>query len=104
MSCELAPGTPRLLGDALDAFNAKVEALTGARLSQARSMRATRLAPIDFSHAPQLDYIWLSYLNLRADYSGYMISRMLEYHAARGATVRIVVTDALMLSRGSRGV
>lgn len=97
MSCEMAPGTPRLLGNALEAFNAKVEALTGSRLSQAALDAGDPTAPIDFSRAPKLDYIWLSYLNLRADYSGYMISRMLEYHAARGTTVRIVLTDALML-------
>jgi len=99
LSCDLAPGTPRLLGDARDAFNAKVEALTGAQLSQATLDAGDPLAPIDFAHAPQLDVIWISYLNLRADYSGYMISRMLAYHAARGATVRILVTDVLMLPR-----
>lgn len=99
LSCDLAPGTPRLLGDARDAFNAKVEALTGTQLSQATLDAGDPLAPIDFSRAPQLDVIWISYLNLRADYSGYMISRMLAYHAARGATVRILVTDVLMLPR-----
>jgi len=97
MSCEMATGTPRLLGDAIEAFNAKVEALTGSRISQAALDAGDPTAPIDFSRAPKLDYIWLSYLNLRADYSGYMISRMLEYHAARGTTVRILLTDMLML-------
>lgn len=96
-SCVMPAGTPRFLGNALEAFNAKVEALTGARLSQSALDAGNPTAPIDFSRAPQLDYIWLSYLNLRADYSGYMISRMLAYHAARGAVVRIAVTDALML-------
>jgi len=97
LSCEMDPGTPRFLGEGLDAFNAKVEALTGTRLSQAQLDLGDPTAPIDFSRAPKLDYIWLSYLNLRADYSGYMIARMLEWHAARGATVRILVSEALML-------
>ena len=97
LSCEMQPGTPRLLPDALDAFNAKVEALTGARLDRAALDAGDPTAPIDFSRAPKLDYIWLSYLNLRADYAGYMIARMLAWHAARGATVRILVSEALML-------
>jgi putative cardiolipin synthase len=98
-TCVLAPGVPRLLGNAREAFNAKVEALTGARLSDTALDAGDPTAPLDFSRAPKLDLIWLSYLNMRADYSGYMIARMLDYHAARGTTVRIMVTNILMLPR-----
>lgn len=96
-TCVLAPGTPRFMGDAREAFNAKVEALTGRRLTDAVLDAGDPTVPLDFSRAPELDLIWLSYLNMRADFSGYMIARMLEYHAAHGTTVRIMVTNMLML-------
>ena len=97
IGCVLPPGRPQLLPDARDGFNAKVEALTGARLADAALDAGDPMTPLDFSKAPELDLIWISYLNMRADFSGYLMARMLEYHAARGTTVRILLTSILML-------
>jgi phosphatidylserine/phosphatidylglycerophosphate/cardiolipin synthase-like enzyme len=95
----LAFGRPVLLTDAREAFLAKVEALSGARLSDAAFEAGDPTMPLDFSRAPQLELIYISCLLMRADFSGYLMARMVAFHAARGTTVRILVTDGLMLRR-----
>lgn len=95
MTCPMPVSASRLLPDGRAAFQARVEALTGARLPDAVLATGDIEGPIDFSRAPELDMIYLSSLHMRADFSGYMLARMLAWHAARGTTVRIVLTDSL---------
>lgn len=94
-TCPLAPVDLRLLPDSLEAFQAKVVALTGARMPDAVLESGDITAPIDFSNAPELDMIYVSALQMRADFSGYMIARMLAWHVQRGANVRILLTEML---------
>lgn len=94
-TCVMDPGQLRLLPEAIDGFNAKVEALLGVRLPESAFVDGDPTLPLDFSAAPQLDMIVLSYLDVKADFSGFLIARMLRYHAARGALIRILVTDML---------
>ncbi|EEW25411.1 phospholipase D-like domain-containing protein [Rhodobacter ferrooxidans] len=91
-SCTGPLGQADLLADPFDAFNAKIAALTGRRLTRAQIAAGNPEMPLDFSNAPKLDLIYLSYLHLRADFSGRLIFRALEYHAARGTPVRVLVT------------
>lgn len=98
-TCVVPQGRTTLLSEGRDAFNAKVEALTGTRLPEAAFDAGNPFMPLDFSNAPALDLIYVSYLHVRADFSGQVLVRMLRHHAARGATIRILVTDSLMLRR-----
>lgn len=91
-SCAMPVGQPEFHADPREAFQAKVVALTGQRLPDAVLDTGDVNAPIDFSQAPALDMIYLSYLHIRADFTGYMIARMLAYHAMQGTTVRILLT------------
>jgi cardiolipin synthase len=84
-----------LLPDPRDGFNAKVEALLGRPLPDAAFDAGDPTIPLDFSRAPRLDLIYLSYLDLKADFSGAIIERLLRHHAERGTLVRILVSGVL---------
>lgn len=94
-TCALPIGEPRLLRKSRDGFNAKVEALMGAPLSDAAIDRGDPELPLDFSRAPRLKLIYLSSLEFKADFSGRVIERLIRHHAALGTKVRIMVTDVL---------
>ncbi|MBK5926202.1 hypothetical protein CCR87_02345 [Rhodobaculum claviforme] len=94
-TCLGPTGPSRLLTDGLAAFNAKAEALTGRPLPRAALEAGDPAMPIDFSHAPALELIVVTSLQLRADFTGRMLGRMLAHHAARGTPVRILVSQNL---------
>ena len=96
-TCPVDPGPVRLLADPLDALNARIEALTGRKVPRDVLTSGNADLPLDFSNAPRLDLIQISYLHIRADYVGYLTARMLAHHALRGTQVRILVTGVLML-------
>lgn len=101
-TCPAPVGPVRLLPDAVEAFNAKVEALTGRPLDPMALARGDPEMALDFSDAPELELILLSYLQLRADFSGRLILRMVAHHAARGTPVRILVSDNLITAPDRR--
>lgn len=94
-SCAMPARGIRLLPDSRDGFNAKVEALTGTRLPDSAYDKGDPYLPLDFSRAPELDLIYVSYLDVKADFSGTVFLRMLRYHAERGTPIRFLVTDIL---------
>lgn len=94
-TCVMKPFKPKYLADPRDGFNAKVEMLLGRRLSNAFFDAGDPMAPLDFSRSPKLDFIYLSYLDIKADFTGRIIDRLLRHHAARGVPVRIIVTEIL---------
>ncbi|WP_366511104.1 phosphatidylserine/phosphatidylglycerophosphate/cardiolipin synthase family protein [Mesorhizobium sp.] len=94
-TCALPLGNPTLLRKSRDGFNAKVEALLGKTLPDSAFDKADPELPLDFSDAPKLRLIYLSSLEFKADFSGRIIERLIRYHAARGAKVRILITDVL---------
>ncbi|MDQ2705028.1 MAG: phosphatidylserine/phosphatidylglycerophosphate/cardiolipin synthase family protein, partial [Pseudomonadota bacterium] len=94
-TCPMAIGTPKLLPNSRDGFNAKVEALAGSRLPDAFFDAGDPEAPIDLSRAPKLRLIYFSYLDYKADFSGRVMERLIRFHASRGAKVRITVTSVL---------
>lgn len=95
-TCPMPAGPMRFLPDGIDAFNARVEALTGRPLTRAQIEAGDADMPLDFSAAPQLDLIYLNYLNMNADFAGYLTARMLAFHARRGTPVRILVSDVML--------
>lgn len=95
-TCARPTGETRHVQRPLDALNARIEALTGARVSEARLRAGNPDMALDFSNAPDLELIYLSYLFVRADFSGALMARMLEWHAERGTMVRLLLTDILM--------
>ncbi|MCC7319541.1 MAG: phosphatidylserine/phosphatidylglycerophosphate/cardiolipin synthase family protein [Rubellimicrobium sp.] len=96
-TCAMDVGDPVLLESSRDGYNAKIEALTGARLPDSAFDEGNPDVPLDFSNAPQLDVIWLSYLDIKADFSGAIMERALRYHAERGTQIRVLVSEVLEL-------
>lgn len=94
-TCVMKPLRPKYLDDPRDGFNAKVDLLLGHRLSNAFIDAGDPMAPLDFSRAPKLDFIYMSYLDIKADFTGRIIDRLLRHHAARGVPIRIIVTEIL---------
>lgn len=94
-TCAMPIGAPRLLRKSREGFNAKVEALMGAPLSDSAIDKGDPELPLDFSRAPRLKLIYLSSLEFKADFSGRIIERLIRHHAALGTKVRIMVTDVL---------
>ena len=96
-TCPVTPGPVEVLSDPLEALNARIEALTGRRVSRDQLTAGDPDMPLDFSNAPRLELIQLSYLHIRSDFVGYLTARMLAHHAIRGTQVRILATSLLML-------
>lgn len=94
-TCAFDPGGVRLLREERAAFDAKVAVLLGTGLPDRFYRDQDPGAPLDFSRAPRLSLIYLSYLDIKADFSGFIIDRLLRHHAARGAVIRIIATDVL---------
>ncbi|MBK8456535.1 MAG: phosphatidylserine/phosphatidylglycerophosphate/cardiolipin synthase family protein [Phyllobacteriaceae bacterium] len=94
-TCAFDPGKVTLLREERAAFDAKVAVLLGAPLPERFYRDQDPCAPLDFSQAPRLSLIYLSYLDIKADFSGHVINRLLRHHAARGAIIRIIATDVL---------
>ncbi|MCM2323745.1 MAG: phosphatidylserine/phosphatidylglycerophosphate/cardiolipin synthase family protein [Oligoflexia bacterium] len=87
------------LDDPLDAFTTKLELLLGYRLPTTALERQDPFIELDFSRAPKLDAILISYLVFRADFSGTLLSRILKWHADRGTMVKILVSDVISLEK-----
>lgn len=96
VTCPMPAGPTLFLADGLDALNARIEALTGRRVSRAALEAGDPDMPLDFSNAPQLDLIYVNYLNMNADFAGFLTARMLAWHAARGTIVRMLVSDVML--------
>ncbi len=101
-TCPVPMGRYEMLPDGVDALNARVAALTGRPLSRAAIEAGDPAMPLDYSAAPQLDLIYVTYLNLNADFAGYLMARMLAWHAARGTIVRILVSDIMLTGTDRR--
>lgn len=95
-TCPMQAGPMLFLADGAEALNARVEALTGRRLSEEALETGDPDLPLDFSNAPQLDLIYINYLNMNADFAGYLTARMLAWHAARGTIVRMMISDVML--------
>lgn len=103
MTCPVAAGRVEILDDGLDALALRVEALTGTRVSRAALERGDPDMALDFSRAPDLELIYVNYLNINADFVGYLTARMLAWHAARGTAVRLLLSD-IMLTDADRAL
>lgn len=94
-TCPFAPGRIDILDGEEEGFNAKVRALLGRDLPPGFLAAGNPDAPLDFSNAPKLTLIYVSYLDIKADFSGRVIVRLLRQHARRGTVVRIIASDVL---------
>jgi putative cardiolipin synthase len=84
----------RSLEKTSDAINARAKALLGYEFTKEQLDGSNPYFKFDMSKAPKLDAIFISSLIFRGDFYGMLVLRMLEEQAARGAQVRIMVSDS----------
>lgn len=89
----------KTLEDPISGLKSKVEALLGMPIPEEILIQKNPFLDLDFSHAPQLDTILISYLVFRADLYGNLIARLVKWHADHGAQVRILVSDVITLDK-----
>lgn len=94
-TCPFPVLSPVLLASERAGFDAKVKALLGTGLPDRFYAEGDPELPLDFSHAPRLSQIFISYLDIKADFSGRVLDRLLRHHAARGTTIRILASAVL---------
>lgn len=76
----------------------KIKLLLGqdipARLYETRSLTENGVdIPLDFSKAPKLKAVFISTLFFVDDFYGYLLGRILEFHAKRGTVVKIYSSE-----------
>ncbi len=99
MSCPLSVNAIKTLEIPVDGLKSKAEALLGKELPEEFLKSKNPYLPLDFSSAPKLDAVLISYLVMRGDFYGTLISRMVKWHADQGAQVRIMVSDVITLDK-----
>lgn len=83
------------LEEPVDGLKSKAESLLGQPLPEGFIEKMNPYAELDFSRAPKLNTILLSYLVFRHDYYGTLIARLAKWHADRGTQVRILMSDVI---------
>lgn len=80
----------------------KAEALLGQPLPSAFLEQKNPFLDLDFSKAPKLNTIIISYLVFRADFYGNLLARLVKWHADHGTDVRILVSDVITLKKDKK--
>lgn len=99
MTCPKNYDSIKILPEPEDSLHARVVGLLGRDLPKDFVKNGNPYAELDFSSAPKLDAILVSYLVFRADFYGTLLARLMSYHADRGALVRVIVSDVISLKK-----
>lgn len=93
------PQATEILKDSYSALDARFFMLMGYHLTLAEFMTKDPNMALDFSRAPPLDLVMVDTLQILKDFVGVLTLRMLEWHAAHGARVYLMSSQALLLPR-----
>ena len=99
MTCPREVTGLRTLEKPMDGINAKAYAMLGQDLPEEMLKKQDPYWPLDFSKAPELDGIYISYLVFRRDFYGTVIERLLRYHAQKGTRIKILVSEVISLDK-----
>lgn len=99
MSCPMNYESIKVLPEPEDSLTERARALLGQDLPADFVKNGNPFAELDFSKAPKFDAILVSYLVFRSDFYGTLMGRLLEYHAQKGAFVRIIVSEVIALDK-----
>lgn len=99
MTCPQIAPSLKTLENPLSGLKEKMRLLLGYVPDQQFFEKGDPYANLDFSGAPQLDEIYISYLVFRRDFYGTILQRLLEFHAGRGTLIRILVADVISLDK-----
>lgn len=102
MTCPHAYESIKILPEPEDSLHARALELLGRELPNDFIKNANPYAELDFSKAPKLDAILVSYLVFRGDFYGTLLARLMAYHADRGTLVRVIVSDVITLDKDKK--
>lgn len=89
----------RLISEPFDAFASRLEMLLGQKIPKGWFEEQDPYFEIDFSKAPSLKKIYISYLVFRRDFFGTLLERTLRFHAQRGTEIKIIVSNSIALEK-----
>jgi cardiolipin synthase len=95
MTCAQEVSDIKTLAEPVDGLKAKAETLLGQELSENFITEMNPYGALDFSKAPKLNTILISYLVFRHDFYGTLIARLAKWHADHGTQVRILMSDVI---------
>ena len=95
MTCAEEVSDIKTLQEPIDGLKAKAETLLGMDLTEKFLSEMNPYAALDFSNAPKLNTILISYLVFRHDFYGTLIARLAKWHADHGTQVRILMSDVI---------
>lgn len=95
MTCATEVNDIKTLEDPTEGVRAKAETLLGQPLPKDFVITANPYGELDFSKAPKLNTILISYLVFRHDFYGTLIARLAKWHADHGTQVRIINSDVI---------
>lgn len=99
MSCPKELNEFRILYSPTEGINEKIKALMGQPLPKEILEKQDPFVELDFSHAPKLKAIYISYLVFRYDFYGALMLRLLEWHARRGVEIKIFTSEVIALDK-----
>lgn len=99
MTCPMKYDSIKILPEPEDSLHERAKLLLGQDLPADFIKNGNPLAELDFSKAPKLDAVLVSYLVFRADFYGTLMGRLLAYQADQGALVRIIVSEVITLDK-----
>jgi phosphatidylserine/phosphatidylglycerophosphate/cardiolipin synthase-like enzyme len=102
MTCAIDIQDIKTLEVPIEGLKSKVEALLGQPIPYNFIESKNPFLDIDFSKAPKLNTILVSYLVFRADFYGNLMARLLKWHADHGTEVRILVSDVITLKKDKK--
>lgn len=92
----------KILENEKEAFNLKVKALLGRELPAEMLRTANPYMSLDFSKAPKLKEILISALVFEKDFSGVVITRLLEHHAEKGVNISVIVANPIVTKKSKK--
>ncbi len=99
MTCPKKIDNITTLEDPIKGLQQKAKALLGTELPKKMMESKDPYYPLDFSRAPKLDAVYISYLVWRRDFYGTVMERLVRHHAEQGAQIKILVSDVISLDK-----
>lgn len=102
MTCSINVHDVKTLEIPSEGLKAKAETLLGQALPSEFLETKNPFLELDFSRAPKLNTVFISYLVFRADFYGNLLARLVKWHADHGTDVRILVSDVITLDKDKK--
>jgi cardiolipin synthase len=99
MTCAQTIHEIKTLEIPVEGVKSKAEALLGQALPNELIVKKDPYLDLDFSKAPKLNTILISYLVFRADFYGHLMARLVKWHADHGTIVKILASDVITLKK-----